>query len=327
MIVLALACVLWAFAGATPVPAVEVREAHYVMGTLLEITVEAPDRATGQRWIRRGVAEARGLDRELTSFDEQSALSRLNRAAGEGPQGVPPDLYRILERAGALSRASGGAFDVTVGPLVALWKEAGRTGRWPDPGEIDASRSLVGYEKIRLRPPDHVELDEGVLLELGGIGKGYAVDRIVGVLRSEGVERGLVSFGESSIRAMGAPAGEDGWPVWVRRGGGVDGPIRLRDRALSTSRSRGRVWTVAGRRVGHILDPRSGLALGDERQATVLATRATDAEAWSKALLVDPRRAFASCEEDRERACVVLDARRVRATRDFAEASGWSPSP
>ncbi|MBI2962768.1 MAG: FAD:protein FMN transferase [Deltaproteobacteria bacterium] len=274
-----------------------VREAHYVMGTMLEITLEASSEEAGRAWIRRAVAESRRLDAELSSFRSDSALSELNRRAGAGPQRVPRDLFRVVERSTQLSAASAGTFDVTVSPLLRMWRRAARDGRWPSAAEIAAARRLVGFERIRLRPPDEIELAGRTSLELGGIGKGYAVDRMVEVLRRSGARSALVNFGGSSIAALGPPAGESGWPVWVRRGSALDGPLVLRDMALSTSGSLGKVERVAGRPIGHIVDPRTGRALERSAQATVLAPTATEAEAWSKALLVDPalaRRAMAA---------------------------------
>lgn len=309
---------------ALPAVAVELREAHYVMGTLLEMTVEAPDVDTARSWIRQSVAEARRLDRELTSFDPDSALSRLNRGAGSGAQRVPPDLFRIVAESIELSRGSGGAFDVTVGPLVEAWREAARRNRPPDAAELAASRSAVGYEKIRLRFPDEIELATGMSLELGGIGKGYGADRLVERLRALGATAALVSFGESSIVAVGAPAGASGWPIWVRRGNGVEGPLELRDAALSTSRSLGRTQRIGGRRVGHLLDPRTGQALDVDRQATVVAPTATEAEAWSKALILDPTAAFAALARRSETGGLLFAEEGVRVDARFALLTGWS---
>jgi thiamine biosynthesis lipoprotein len=314
-----------AFAGAamlaaTSAGAVEVREAHYVMGTFLEITVHAPSIAIGRSWLRRGVSEARRLDRELTSYDAESALSRLNHHAGNGVRRVPPDLFRVVTTSKRLSRATNGAFDVSVGPLVQLWKTAARDDRWPTSHELAASRSKVGYEKIRLRPPDGIELSDGMSLELGGIGKGYAADRVAEMMRSLGAEAFLVSFGESSMVAVGTPPAKSGWPVWVRRGREMEGPLFLRG-GLSTSRSFGRSKRIAGRRVGHILDPRLGAPLCVDRQATVMAPTATEAEAWSKALLVDPERGKESCNR-RGFACLLF-AEASREAGDSRITAGW----
>jgi thiamine biosynthesis lipoprotein ApbE len=222
------------------------RETHYVMGTLLEITLGAPTEATGRAWIRRAVAEARRLDGELSSFRTDSALCELHHRAGTGLRHVPPDWFRILERSMELSPASGGTFDVTVSPLVRLWQRAGRDGLWPSPAEIAEARHAVGYERIQLQPPDEVKLPANTALELGGVGKGYAVDRMVELLRREGARSALVNFGGSSIAALGPPAEEAGWPSVDpagRRARGIVDLARCRTVRFShpgNSRARGR---------------------------------------------------------------------------------------
>jgi thiamine biosynthesis lipoprotein len=296
------------------------------MGTMLEITLDAPSEAIGRAWIRRAVAEARRLDGELSSFRTDSALCELNRRAGTGPQRVPVDLFRLLEQSMELSAASGGTFDVTVSPLVRLWQGAGRDGRWPSPAEIGEARRSVGYERLRLRAPDQVELPANGGLELGGVGKGYAVDRMVELLRHEGARSALVNFGGSSIAALGPPAEEAGWPVWIRQGDGFAGAMTLRDAALSTSATLGRHERVAGHTIGHLVDPRTGLALEHEAQATVLAPTATEAEAWSKSLLIDPELARRAM-----RARPAVSALRLAGTHEYADVrfvarSGWNRS-
>ncbi len=302
-----------------------VREAHYVMGTILEITLDAPNEDTGRTWLRRAVGEARRLDAELSSFRDDSALCKLNHSSGMGPQRVPPDLFRVLDLSAELSAASDGTFDVTVSPLVQLWRRASRDGHWPSPAKIAATRRDIGYERIRLRPPDEVELPAHTALDLGGIGKGYAVDRMVEMLRRSGARSALVNFGGSSIAALGPPADETGWPVWVQRGAALEGPLILRDVALSTSNSFGDDQRVAARRIGHIVDPRTGRMLENAAQTTVLAPSATEAEAWSKALLIDPplaRRAMAA--RPAISALLIAGSRELTDER-FAERSGWKP--
>jgi len=302
------------------------REAHYVMGTMLEITLDAPREETGRAWIRRAVAEAHRLDAELSSFRDDSALCELNLRAGAGPQRVPPDLFRILEQSMELSAATGGTFDVTVSPLIRLWQRAGRDGRSPSPEEIAEARRAVGYQRIRLRPPDEVELPARAAVELGGVGKGYAVDRMIEVLRREGVRSALVNFGGSSIAALGPPPAEPGWPVWVEHGAALEGPLSLRDAALSTSASLEKREHAAGHRSAHLVDPRTGRPLASDAQATVLAPTATEAEAWSKALLLDPALAHRAMLARPSVSALRITDRRESADARFVSSSGWKHS-
>jgi FAD:protein FMN transferase len=303
-----------------------VREAHYVMGTILAVTVDAPSEAVGRAWIREAVREARRLDEELTSFDERSALARLNRHAGGGAQRVSPDLYRVISLSRDLSADTGGTFDATVAPLVRLWQRAAREGRWPAPPEIEAARRTVGYGKIRLAPPDEIELPAGAAIELGGIGKGYAADRLAAALHALGVESALVSFGESSIVAIGPPPGEAPWAIWVRDGASLAGPLLLRDAALSTSAALADGVRVRERRIGHIIDPRTGRPLERSVQATVVAGTGADAEAWSKALVVDPPGALRALASRPGLAALVLEPSATRRTANFAARTSWRGS-
>ncbi len=318
------AAVLASFLFAASARALEVREAHYVMGTILEITVEAPQIETGRQWIRDGVAEARRLEREFTSFDSQSALSELNRQAGTGFHRIPIELFEILAQSKDLSRLSNGTFDVSVGPLIELWNGAAARDKWPAAEEIEASRRMVGYGNIRLRSPDEAELAlPGMELDLGGIGKGYAADRIAEELRGFGARSALINFGESSIVALG-PVGETaGWPVWIRRKKTVEGPLRLRDCALSTSGSFGHSHRISHRRVGHVIDPRTGRPLLEERQVTVIAPTATEAEGWSKALLIEPAAMLRTLEARNDLAGAVFTPSGKRSSKRFAALTGW----
>jgi FAD:protein FMN transferase len=308
---------------ATPCTPSRVREAHYVMGTILDITVDAPCAATGRRWIHTAVAEARRLDAELSSFRADSALSQLNRAAGRGFRAVPDDLYRLLCVSRALSADTAGRFDVTVSPLVQLWERAGAANRWPATVDIAAARAAVGTRQLQLRQPNRVALGAHAALELGGIGKGYAADRIADLLRRLGVTSALVNFGESSIVAIGPPPGRAPWRLWVRDGERLDGPLALRDMALSTSASLGQTRRVAGRRIGHIIDPATGRPLVRRAQATIVARSATEAEAWSKALLIDPPAAFRALAGGERRGGLLLEPGRAKADRRFAEMCDW----
>ena len=310
-------------ASTTDMP-VTVREAHYVMGTILEITVVAPAVDVGRSWIRQAVGEARRLDRELTSFSDESALARLNRQAGQGFVRVPADLYRIVALSKDLSRATDGTFDVTVSPAVRLWESAAVENRWPSRGELAQARRAIGAERIRLRPPSEIALPAGAAVELGGIGKGYAADRLAALLRELGARAALINFGESSLAAVGPPPSAPPWPIWVRRGRLLDGPILLRDAALSTSASFGRSLRIGDRRLGHIVDPRSGKPLEQTAQATVIATSAGEAEAWSKALLVDERRAFAELSHRPSLGGLLLRPNGAREDDRFARQSGWN---
>jgi FAD:protein FMN transferase len=265
----------WALAGllaALPALAVAspLTQVHYVMGTYLGVSAEGP---TADEAMSRCFREVRRLEAVFSRFDPQSELVRINAGAG-GPLRVSSDFARLFARARALTAATGGAFDVTVGGLTELWRDE----RAPDATLLVARRTGVGSERVALRG-DRLELAPGTRLDFDGIAKGWAVDSCVGILRAAGVERALVSLGESSVYAIGPRP----WRLSVR---GLDpeeviATISLRDEGASVSASIG----GPGSRP-HIVDPRSGRPVLEETVAVVVADSATDAEGYSKALVL-----------------------------------------
>jgi hypothetical protein len=177
---------------------------------------------------------------------------------------------------------------VTIGPLVELWMLAAERDAPPTASELAAARQRVGADRISVVSGEGVSLGEaGMKLDLGGISKGYALDRMLPLLERHGIESALLNFGQSSTWAVGAPAGSAGWRLLVRGPEGrFAGLITLRDQALSVSGSQGQWIEIGGRRYGHIIDPRSGEPLMRARQAVVVSRRAVLAEALSLALLV-----------------------------------------
>lgn len=282
----ALLAALSALACAAP-PLVEFSDGRPAMGTILEITLHAEAAALARETLAELFALAARLDATLTLYDPQSGLSRLNRAAGRGPIEVDPELAQILEASVGYSRVTKGSFDVTVRPLVALWTQAGQTGVPPSAGELARARALVGAGQIRVEGSRVALAREGVSVDLGGIAKGWALDRMLPLLRERGIARALLDFGQSSLWALGAPPGTEGWRLLVRGpGDGALGVLTLSDQALSVSGSLAQRVEIEGRRYGHVLDPRSGLPLERRRQALVVARNAALAEALSKALLI-----------------------------------------
>ncbi|MBW2270940.1 MAG: FAD:protein FMN transferase [Deltaproteobacteria bacterium] len=278
---LALAC-------AGPPPPVVVSDGRYVMGTVLEITLVAPDEVLGREALGALFELAGDLDAMLSVYAPQSELSQLNATAGGEPRRVSPELARLLARSVEYSALSGGSFDVTVGPLIALWKRAVERDVPPTPAELARARARVGYEKVHVGAGGRVGLAApGVSIDLGGIAKGWALDRMRPVLERFAISDALLSFGQSSVWAVGRPSDGDAWRLLVRGPGEtLLGVIELAERALSVSGSLSQSVEIGGQRYGHVIDPRSGQALRQRRQALVLAPDATLAEALSKALLV-----------------------------------------
>lgn len=317
------------FADARAVCPVLVTDGQVLMGTVLEASVCAADRPTGEALLRALFAEVAALEHSFSTFDPASEVSALNRAAGRGPQAVSPDLARLTADSVALSAATRGSFDPTVGPLVALWKAAGAANRLPSPQELALARARVGASRVRVDEASRtVELRApGAALDFGGIAKGWALDRASERLRAAGVTRALLSFGESSLAAIGAAPGWDGWGVALTdTTGGFAGTVELRDRSLSVSDSLGQFVTIDGRRYGHIVDPRSGEPLENARVAAVVAGDGATAEALSKALLVlEQQEALALVESLGAEGWLREEGGATFETKGWREATRYSP--
>ncbi len=249
------------------------------MGTIVQVTVISHDLEHARRAAAAAVAEVQRWDDVLTIWREAGELARLNRAAGSGLHPISSALQTSLARMMELSALTGGAFDPSVGPFVALWS-----------GDVAPSREAlerigpVGISSVLALDSAAAALAAGAALDPGAIGKGIGLDAAVEVLQRAHVEAAFLDFGGSSQTALGAPPDSPrGWPVAIAglAEGEVRGVVALRDASLSTSRSRG-----PKAEDGQIVDPRSGLAVAAPRLATVRAKRATDADAWSTALVV-----------------------------------------
>lgn len=260
---------------------------RYAMGTMVDLFAYHESREVAADAIERAWAEFVRLDNVLSSFKPASDLSRLNREGARGFVAVDASLYDLVARSIEYARLTGGRFDVTVGPLLRVWKAAWAAGRPPGDEEVARAKACVGSDRVELRPPDRIRFTSPcVEIELGGVGKGYAVDRALDVLRAHGVERALVNAGGSSIAAAGAPPGQEGWPVQLGTSIGGRRVLLLRDASMSTSEQRPRPFAAAGGGVGEILDPRTGAPVPGAAGVTVVASDGAVAEALTKALLM-----------------------------------------
>ncbi|HVM74222.1 MAG TPA: FAD:protein FMN transferase [Candidatus Saccharimonadales bacterium] len=287
-----------------------VHKTKYAMGTVYEIAAydESPARASAA--IDRAFAEVVYLDGVLSNYKPESDLSRLNREGHFHAVKVPPDLYRVIEESLKYSRISGGEFDISVGPLVDLWKAALRGDRVPTAEEQAKARACVGYEKIKLIPPDQVEFESPCLrIDVGSIGKGYAVDRAVDILRAEGIQNALVDAGQSSIYGMGAPPGRKAWEVHLRDPSGhVDPVVMLSENSVSTSEQTP-PSLLGNQTAGHIIDPKNGKPLVTNYALSVVVKTGTASDALSTTLLlVGPEKGRAIVKELPEAAAIWVAA-------------------
>jgi thiamine biosynthesis lipoprotein len=261
------------------------------MGTTFSVVAYGADRFRLQAAVDVAFEEVRRLDNLLSNYKPRSEWGKVNREAASHPVRIGPELFEFLEACLQYSRATEGAFDITVGPLVRTWGFYRGSGRLPHRAEIRTALARVGYEKVKLdRENSTVYFSrEGVEIDPGGIGKGYAVDRVVALLRERGITSALVSAGGSSIYGLGTPPGEQGWPVKLahpRRPSETVAEIRLRDGAMSTSGTSEKFFMSGGKMYSHIFDPRTGYPAPGMLSVTVLAARTIDTEAWTKPMFI-----------------------------------------
>jgi thiamine biosynthesis lipoprotein len=231
------------------------------------------------------------LEQQLTVYRDDSELMQLNRNAVFGPVAVDAPLFDLLQRAAEISRLTDGAFDPAGGAAIRLWRDCRRAGRVPSADEVTAAVSTSGLSHVQFDAAARtVAFDRpGVEFNLGAIGKGYAVDRVGECLLDHGVEQWLVHGGKSSVRARGAHAGHDGWPIGLQNPLLPDRPVLtllLKDAALGTSGTAVQWFRHAGKRYGHILDPRTGWPVEAMLSVSVIAQEAALADALSTAFFV-----------------------------------------
>ena len=261
----------------------EYRQIH--MGVEARLVLHAPDSARAVGAARAAFERLAMLDSIMSDYRDDSELMHLTRPpAGEWVP-VSEPLFHVLDTALEISRRSGGAFDVTAGPLVRLWREARRSGRLPDSAALADARRRSGWELLELDPSSRsVRLRRPEMgLDLGGIAKGFAADEALAVLRAHGIHRALIEFG-GDIVAGAPPPRRAGWPVRLDEAAGAPPVVELADAAISTSGDAAQFVVIDGVRYSHVVDPRTGVALVGRSAATVIAPRGVVSDALATTL-------------------------------------------
>jgi len=277
-------------------PAVEVDSgSRRSMGTFARIVAVTSSPKRSKRCIEAGFNEFRRIEDMLSYFKPDSELSRVNREAYDKPVKVSRELFEILQTSVTYSRLSNGAFDITIGPLADLWRKAGEVNQMPDENALAAAKSRVGYEKLILDVNTMTVrfAVEGMRIDLGGIAKGYAVDRAVEIMKRKGATGGMVDLG-GNIRCFGKPPRKDAWLV------GMQDPnlensqpmmiLKLSpdkpDMAVATSGDYRRYVEAGGQKVSHIIVPSIGSGANKMAGDTIIAPTAIEADALSTAVNV-----------------------------------------
>jgi thiamine biosynthesis lipoprotein len=265
------------------------------MGATFTVALYGTNRAAMEAAIDGALAEAQRLDALLSNYRPESEWSAVNRGAGTKPVKVSAELFRLLSACLDYSRESDGAFDITVGPLMKIWGFYKSSGHLAPKSEVEAALGRIGYRHVHLDPAAQtVAFDvPGIELDPGGIGKGYAVDRMVEILKQRGAERALVAGSDSSIYGLGAPPDEPrGWEVGIRdpkNSRRAVAQVFLKNMSLSTSGSYEKFFQADGRTYSHIVDPRTGYPAQGTVSVSVVTPRTIDSEAWAKPYFVNGR--------------------------------------
>lgn len=293
-----------------PTPVLVAREA---MATRFEIAIHGGNPVSMRAAAEEALEEVERIESQLSLYRPGTEIARVNALAHREPVRVSPPVFKLLLRARELSRETGGAFDITIAPLLRCWGLMRGGGRVPVPEEIAAAKARVGMHLVHLDEENcTVRFEhEGVMLDLGAIGKGYAVEQAAALLCELGVTCALIHGGTSTIHAIGQPPGQEAWKValelpgtgrtgfhpvqpdedpGVRLGRQEASPellaiVPLRDEALSVSAVWGKSFESGGKTYGHVMDPRTGAPADAAIMAAVVVPSATESDALSTALM------------------------------------------
>jgi thiamine biosynthesis lipoprotein len=265
------------------------------MATRFEIVLHSENpvalRAAGEEALN----EVERLEAQLSLYRPGSEISQLNASAAQQPVRVSPELFSLLKSAKQFSDETDGAFDITIAPLVRCWGFMNGSGKIPNPDELTEARNKIGMALVHLNESDFTVRFErpGVMLDLGAIGKGYAVEKAAEILREAGVTSALIHGGTSTMHAIGRPPNAEFWRVAIAKPKTVSdsssdllAEVPLKDESLSVSAVWGKSFESNGINFGHVLDPRTGSPVLNSLLAAVVLPFATETDALSTALLV-----------------------------------------
>lgn len=305
------------------------------MAAPLRIICYHPDGVVADRAMARAIARIHQLNAIFSDYDPTSEVRRLCETAGTGKKvQVSDDLWQLLTFSLKISEQTAGAFDVTIGPIVRLWRRARMSREMPPAYRFDEARQAVGYQFVRLYPEDRaVELlRPGMRLDFGAVAKGYAIDAALKVMQQEGVPSALIDLG-GDLGLGESPPDRGHWSVAVAAMKPGEPPSYFVRRArcgIATSGDRYRFVVIGGKRYSHIVDPRTGVGLTDQSEVTVIAPNATLADALATAVSVlGPEKGLAWVDTFPDTAALYLrlvgDHTEVHTSKQWKELSGETP--
>jgi len=283
------------------------------MGTLFQIVCYAADLNIARLAASAAFSRIAELDDIMSDYSPASELTRLNQQSGGPSQKISADLFFVLSQAQQISRMTDGAFDVTVGPIVQVWRRARRRHELPDSGRLAQALHAVGFRKLQLDATSQsVRLGEsGMALDLGGIAKGYAADEGLRVLRQSGLSSALVAAG-GDIAVGNPPPGTEGWTIAVSPLEPTEQPMKqllLSESAVSTSGDAEQFVEIGGKRYSHIVDPKTGIGLLGHRSVTVVAPNGITSDSLATAVCVmGPSRGLELIDSMKDTAALFVEA-------------------
>jgi thiamine biosynthesis lipoprotein len=289
------------------------------MGTLVRITIYTVGEHSAREAFRAAFNRIRDLDGILSDYQADSELNQITKTARR-PVRVSDELFAVLRASQDLAYATDGAFDITQGPVIQLWREARKTGRVPDPTALKEAVTRSGFRKLHVDATHRTATFHvpGMALDVGGIGKGYAASEALEVLTGLGIRSALVAV-SGDLAFSAAPPGKRGWRIGIHSGDrspdSFPEMLELTNAAVSTSGNSDQHLDLDGRRHSHIIDPASGLALVNDLTITVVARHGLDADGLDTAMSVlGPERGLALIESRRDAAALIMERKSAGVT-------------
>ena len=264
------------------------------MATRFEVVLHGAPEATLRAAAEEALAEITRLEGMLSLYKPTSEIAHINTRGAQEPVPVSPEVFALLEQCIALGEQTRGAFDITLAPLMRCWRFMNDTGAAPSETDLAEARAHCGWPQLRLNPEQtSVQLaTEGAMLDLGSVGKGYALEQAAALLQENEFENFLIHGGTSTVCARGVQADGAPWRIAVEHPNADQPPLSivdLQNESLSVSGIGGKSFIDnAGLEQGHVIDPRTGYPTQSARVTAVMCHRATVSDAWATALLVAP---------------------------------------
>src|SRR3990170_3593691 len=270
-------------------------QTRMIMGTFAEVSIYSSDEKTAGKAIEGALDEMERMDRIMSNYKNDSELSKVNKKAAKSPVPCNAELLDVIEQSQYYSELSGGAFDITVSPIVALWGFFSEKGHVPPDKEIEKVLPAVSYRNIVINKSNDTKKPATIIfkntqtqIDLGAIGKGYAVDKALEIIRKFGISNGCINLG-GNIYVLGTPPGKNAWKIGVqhpRNSGEILGYLELKNEATATSGDYERFFEFNGKRYSHIINPQTGRPVSGTIATTIVAPTGTAVDALSTLVFV-----------------------------------------